>query len=290
MIWNSIVVMTVIDLIVILLTVAVLWNIYKNRQMLRQLHLYYGSLLILTGLIFIVMFYVADISIMHILPVFIHEEDAMSAMSNLHLGYNWIVTSVGIGLIIASILYSNMVLFPQIMHLEDELKEHASTDSLTKAYNRLKFDEIIESEINRSKRYDQMLSLIAFDIDHFKTVNDNYGHLFGDYVLKTIVNLTKDNIRGVDYLARWGGEEFMIILPETGLERAEALAQRIKEEIENYKFKKIVKVTVSFGVAQFKKDDSEDTLIKRADDALYKAKNKGRNRVEIGRNRVEIGV
>ena len=282
MIWNSIVVMTVIDLIVILLTVAVLWNIYKNRQMLRQLHLYYGSLLILTGLIFIVMFYVADISIMHILPVFIHEEDAMSAMSNLHLGYNWIVTSVGIGLIIASILYFNMVLFPQIMHLEDELKEHASTDSLTKAYNRLKFDEIIESEINRSKRYDQMLSLIAFDIDHFKTVNDNYGHLFGDYVLKTIVNLTKDNIRGVDYLARWGGEEFMIILPETGLERAEALAQRIKEEIENYKFNKIGKVTVSFGVAQFKKDDSEDTLIKRADDALYKAKNKGRNRVEIG--------
>ena len=282
MIWNSIVVMTVIDLIVILLTVAVLWNIYKNRQMLRQLHLYYGSLLILTGLIFIVMFYVADISIMHILPVFIHEEDAMSAMSNLHLGYNWIVTSVGIGLIIASILYFNMVLFPQIMHLEDELKEHASTDSLTKAYNRLKFDEIIESEINRSKRYDQMLSLIAFDIDHFKTVNDNYGHLFGDYVLKTIVNLTKDNIRGVDYLARWGGEEFMIILPETGMERAEALAQRIKEEIENYKFNKIGKVTVSFGVAQFKKDDSEDTLIKRADDALYKAKNKGRNRVEIG--------
>ena len=282
MIWNSIVVMTVIDLIVILLTVAVLWNIYKNRQMLRQLHLYYGSLLILTGLIFIVMFYVADISIMHILPIFIPQEDAMSAMSNLHLGYNWIVTSVGIGLIIASILYFNMVLFPQIMHLEDELKEHASTDSLTKAYNRLKFDEIIESEINRSKRYDQMLSLIAFDIDHFKTVNDNYGHLFGDYVLKTIVNLTKDNIRGVDYLARWGGEEFMIILPETGMERAEALAQRIKEEIENYKFKKTVKVTVSFGVAQFKKDDSENTLIKRADDALYKAKNKGRNRVEIG--------
>jgi diguanylate cyclase (GGDEF)-like protein len=228
------------------------------------------------------MFYVADISIMHILPIFIPQEDAMSAMSNLHLGYNWIVTSVGIGLIIASILYSNMVLFPQIMHLEDELKEHASTDSLTKAYNRLKFDEIIEREINRSKRYDQVLSLIAFDIDHFKTVNDNFGHLFGDYVLKTIVNLTKDNIRGVDYLARWGGEEFMIILPETGLERAEALAQRIKEEIENYKFNKIVKVTVSFGVAQFKKDDSEDTLIKRADDALYKAKNKGRNRVEIG--------
>jgi diguanylate cyclase (GGDEF)-like protein len=173
------------------------------------------------------------------------------------------------------------VLYPKVVQIENELKERSWIDSLTKIFNRSKFDEIIVREVARAKRYDQLLSLTVFDVDHFKALNDTHGHLFGDSVLKTIAGLASDNIRSVDYLARWGGEEFMIILPETGLERAEALAGRIKEEIEHYDFKITEKVTVSFGVAQFRKYDSEKTFIKRVDDALYRAKANGRNRVEV---------
>jgi diguanylate cyclase (GGDEF)-like protein len=281
MIWDSVALMTVIDLVIISLTLVALRNIYKNRDLLKQLNLLRGSLIMMSGLILMVMFYVADISIMHVLPMFVTWDEAYSTMTRMHLGYNWIISTVGVSLIILSIIYFNRTLYPKIIALEKDLRLQASTDSLTRIYNRSKFDEIIARELQRAKRYGKSLSLIAFDIDHFKAVNDTYGHLLGDYALKTVVKLAQKTVRSVDYLARWGGEEFMIILPETELERAETLAERMKEEIENYDFDKIGKVTVSFGVAQFKKSDTEEILIKRADDALYRAKSNGRNRVEV---------
>ncbi len=164
--------------------------------------------------------------------------------------------------------------------MEEELKKLASTDRLTQAYNRLKFEEIITREIERVKRYNQLLSMAMLDIDYFKKVNDTYGHLVGDYVLKTIADIVRENIRKIDYLVRWGGEEFMIIFPETDLERTKELAERIRKVIGNYSFDKAGKVTVSFGVSQFKEGDTEDDFIKRVDDAMYKAKTNGRNRVE----------
>lgn len=164
---------------------------------------------------------------------------------------------------------------------EEELKRLATTDKLTGAFNRTKFKEIIEREIERVKRYNQLLSIIIFDIDHFKEVNDKYGHSVGDYVLRSIADIMKDNIRKIDYFIRWGGEEFMIISSETNLKEAYALAERIREIIENYLFENVGKVTASFGVTEFKEDDTEDSLIKRADDAMYEAKKKGRNRVEV---------
>jgi diguanylate cyclase (GGDEF)-like protein len=281
MIWDSVVVMTIIDLAIIVLTTLALWTFYEKRYILRHLNIYAGALLSLSGLFLIAMFYVADIAVMHVMPLFVAEKAVLSAMSKLHLGYNWIVSTVGIALLTASMIYFNKILYPKVVQIERELKEHSWTDSLTKVFNRSKFDDIIEREIERAKRYDQLLSLIVFDVDHFKAVNDAHGHLFGDSVLQAIAGLARDNIRGVDYLARWGGEEFMIILPETGLERAEALADRIKEEIEHHDFEIDEKVTVSFGVAQFKKYDSKETFIKKADDALYRAKANGRNRVEV---------
>jgi len=164
---------------------------------------------------------------------------------------------------------------------EEELKILASTDKLTGAYNRTKFNEIIEREIERVKRYNQPLSIIIFDIDHFKKVNDKYGHSVGDYVLKTLADIVRENIRKIDYFVRWGGEEFMIISSETNLKEASALAERIREIIESYMFEDIRKVTVSLGVTEFKENDTVDSLIKRADDAMYEAKKKGRNRVEV---------
>lgn len=165
--------------------------------------------------------------------------------------------------------------------MEKKLEHLAVTDALTNAYNRTKFDDVIKSEIGRVKRYSHPLSLIMFDIDHFKRINDTHGHIYGDYVLKTLTNIVKENMRETDYLIRWGGEEFIILSPNTDLNNAKVLSERIRKAVEEYSFEKNQKVTVSFGVTQFRQYDIEDTFVKRADDALYKAKEAGRNRVEV---------
>jgi diguanylate cyclase (GGDEF)-like protein len=164
---------------------------------------------------------------------------------------------------------------------EKELQILATTDKLTGAYNRTKFNEIMGREIERIKRFHAPLSMMIFDIDHFKKVNDKHGHGVGDSVLKTIADIVRKNIRKLDYFVRWGGEEFMIISSETDLEKAQALAERIRTIIEKHNFKTARKVTVSFGVTEFRKSDTENSFIKRADDTMYEAKRKGRNRVEV---------
>ncbi len=165
--------------------------------------------------------------------------------------------------------------------MDEELKRLATTDILTGAYNRTSFDEIIEREIERVKRYNKPLSVIMFDIDHFKQVNDTFGHNVGDAVLKKIAYLVRKILRKVDYFMRWGGEEFIIISAGTDREQAYTLAERIRKRIGNYKFDHIDKITVSCGVAEYTEEDTENSLIKRADDAMYKAKRKGRNRVAV---------
>ena len=165
--------------------------------------------------------------------------------------------------------------------LENKFERLATIDELTQVFNRTKFQEVIKIELERAKRYNHPLSMLMFDIDHFKAINDTYGHSVGDYVLQTLAQIAKENLREIDYLVRWGGEEFIIIAPETDLERAKALAERIRTAIENYRFDQAGKITISFGVTEFKENDTDDTFIRRADDAMYKAKEKGRNRVEV---------
>lgn len=163
---------------------------------------------------------------------------------------------------------------------DKELQQLATTDPLTKAYNRTKFDEIIKREIQKFKRYDESFSLILFDIDDFKDINDKYGHNIGDHVLQKVTSLAKNISRQIDYVIRWGGEEFMIISPKTNLEKAHVFAERLRKAIESYEFEKVGQVTASFGVTEIKKDDTENTFVKRADRAMYQAKIKGKNRVE----------
>jgi len=165
--------------------------------------------------------------------------------------------------------------------LENKFERLATIDELTQVFNRTKFQEVIKIELERAKRYNHPLSMLMFDIDHFKAINDTYGHSVGDYVLQTLAQIAKENLREIDYLVRWGGEEFIIIAPETDLGRAKALAERIRTAIENYRFDQAGKITISFGVTEFKENDIEDSFIRRADDAMYRAKEKGRNRVEV---------
>lgn len=135
-------------------------------------------------------------------------------------------------------------------------------------------------EIDRATRYARPMALIMYDIDHFKCVNDTFGHGAGDEVLTTVVELVNEHIRSVDTHGRWGGEEFMVLLPETGLAAAVASAERLREAIAGHGFAHVESVTASFGVTALGPGDGFDALVKRADEALYLAKSRGRNRVE----------
>jgi diguanylate cyclase (GGDEF)-like protein len=156
------------------------------------------------------------------------------------------------------------------------------TDELTSLYNRRKIMEILKTEIERANRYGFELALIIADIDYFKKVNDNYGHAMGDLVLKKVALLLRNSIRKVDYVGRYGGEEFIIILPETSLKNAVLLAERIRKMFNTLKIEGLEQqVTLSFGIATLTPGKDMDTLINEADIALYEAKNSGRNQIKI---------
>ena len=163
--------------------------------------------------------------------------------------------------------------------LEEELNKLATKDMMTGIYNRYKINSIIEDEIKRAKRYGEIFSLIMFDIDYFKKVNDTYGHDIGDYVLQELSRIILQSIRQTDSFGRWGGEEFMLVVPYTNKQEAIELAQKIRNEVQNHSFEYVKQITLSIGVTQYLDNEEKDTLIKRVDSALYKAKANGRNQV-----------
>lgn len=155
------------------------------------------------------------------------------------------------------------------------------TDKLTGVFNRLKLDEVLNDEFNRSSRFKSNFGVIIIDIDYFKKINDTFGHLVGDQVLIEFAKILETNIRKIDVLGRWGGEEFMIICPETNFQGTIKVAQSLREIISEYEFSTVNKISASFGISAYNKNDENiDKIIARADSALYKAKVNGRNRVE----------
>lgn len=160
-----------------------------------------------------------------------------------------------------------------------KLEVFSTTDQLTKLPNRYKMNSELEKEWNRTIRYKNIFSLIMFDIDFFKKVNDTYGHQAGDSVLHEIARLTQTTLRSTDIVARWGGEEFLVLCPETKLNGAKALAVKLCSTIENYQFTFDASVTISAGVCEFSGHKSVEDMIKEADRKLYEAKRQGRNTV-----------
>ncbi len=161
-----------------------------------------------------------------------------------------------------------------------KLEKISITDSLTQVSNRLHLDNSYKIESQRAERYNNVFSIILMDIDLFKDINDSHGHKVGDTVLIQIALLLKQSIRSVDILGRWGGEEFLIICPETDINRAEIFAEKIRKTIENYNFPIVGKITCSFGVSEYHPNAEKDDTFQRTDEALYKAKHSGRNSVE----------
>lgn len=161
----------------------------------------------------------------------------------------------------------------------EELEYIAITDGLTQLYNRTKMDMELQKLEGIYKRYGRVFSVIMIDIDYFKSVNDTFGHQVGDSVLKQFAKVLKENIRNTDFIGRWGGEEFLIVCPETSEENAITLALNLRKHIEETLFEKVGHKTMSVGVAQIKEEMDLDNLINNADKALYFAKENGRNKV-----------
>ncbi len=165
------------------------------------------------------------------------------------------------------------------IELENKLSKLATTDKLTGINNRHQFEELLSKELSRAERYHAPMALIMFDIDHFKNINDTYGHDIGDKVLRTVSDIVRFNIRETDIFARWGGEEFIILTPETTIESAELLANKLCMALQQYDFDTVGTVTASFGVAMHQAEEKNAEMIKRADKAMYQAKHNGRNQV-----------
>lgn len=160
-------------------------------------------------------------------------------------------------------------------------RKMACQDYLTNIANRRMVDRWIEEEIEKSEEASTSFSIVYFDIDHFKQLNDQFGHHVGDNVLREFVDVVKSSIGQNDYFGRWGGEEFIIVLPNETENEAEQFAERLRKTIEKHSFREVGNLTASFGISSFKKTDLPNTLLNRADHALYTAKNSGRNAVEV---------
>lgn len=162
------------------------------------------------------------------------------------------------------------------------IKKMMNSDPLTGISNRRAFQRALKREISFAKRYELPLSFVMIDIDYFKMINDTYGHKVGDYVLKKFTMIIKNSIRQEDFFARFGGEEFILLLPNTKIDSALEVSERLRQKIEKTRFKGIKeKITASFGITELLKTDEAIDALKRADDALYEAKRNGRNRCVV---------
>jgi diguanylate cyclase (GGDEF)-like protein len=169
----------------------------------------------------------------------------------------------------------------ELEKIKDKFEILATTDSLTNINNRYSLMNMLESEMSRAKRYNTPLCVMMYDIDFFKNVNDTFGHDVGDSVLIELSNLMKQNLRDVDIIGRYGGEEFMIVLPNTPLEATKNFAERLRMKVEENNFEIAGKITISMGVIELDKDENIDELFKRLDNLLYHSKNNGRNQISF---------
>ncbi len=189
--------------------------------------------------------------------------------------------AIWLGVVLAAILATSLLWMTRLRKLNDQFRRLAETDQLTGLPNRNALDASFALDILRAQRYGRPLSVILLDIDLFKTVNDELGHLMGDKVLVDFARLLRGGLRSVDTVCRWGGEEFLLICHETPLEQAAQLAERLLQQVREHRFPCQRALTASAGVATVMPGDTVARLVQRADEALYAAKHSGRDRVRL---------
>ncbi len=209
-----------------------------------------------------------------------------NSISNVFVN-SWIILSIVLLMFVYALFTIKNFLTTQIelkkkfITKEKEIEKMAFVDTLTGASSRLKFNLILDDILHIARRFNHKFSLVMFDIDHFKSFNDKYGHDVGDFVLKEVSFNVKHLIRETDTFARWGGEEFMIILPYTDLDNAVMLTSKIQKSIESLELADLPKVTCSFGVVEYALGNTKEDIIKTVDEKLYLAKNSGRNCIKF---------
>lgn len=207
------------------------------------------------------------------------QKDYIVLMQNVHTSER-LIFQININRFSNSKKY--LVIFTDITMIENQRREYlhkASHDTLTGALNRSSFNELLQAKIVEARSTQTPLALALIDIDHFKKVNDEHGHLVGDNVLKTLTKIVLAHIRSTDIFARWGGEEFALIIPNATKDNALHILEKLRYEVMNTKFDSVEKVTCSFGVTLYIYGDSINDMMQRADDSLYQAKENGRNKV-----------
>lgn len=217
------------------------------------------------------------ISALAVVPWLFRALDTSTAAQNLY-ALTQLYLSNAVMIFILDVLGKRLVRFAR---QASEMTTIANTDSLTNLGNRRALMATLAEEIARARRYATEFSILLIDLDRFKQINDRYGHVAGDAVLASFGDLLARESRDTDVAGRWGGEEFIVVLPETGPETAESAARRLRDAVDNRDFAGIEEVTTSIGVATFTPGDTLDDLLRLADEALYRAKDHGRNRVEV---------
>ncbi len=177
----------------------------------------------------------------------------------------------------------------ELQRANAELKRQAYYDRLTGVANRHYFETLLNRELARADRYGAPFALVMFDLDHFKRVNDTFGHAAGDVVLQEVTRVIAERLRDADVLGRWGGEEFMVLLPGTQEADAARVAETMRARVEGHDFPEAGRVTISLGVAAFCAGEPRTGLLRRVDEALYRAKGEGRNRVAVAASAEAIG-
>lgn len=242
----------------------ILFALLKYKVIGRGKYLMVGSMLMLTGVLAIRV------------TNSIFKPDDITSM--LHQTPTQVLTFFTV--FISLILSSNGFVLMIKERADECILMMAMKDRLTGIWNRVRLEEEIQKEIDRSERYGHPASLIILDIDFFKKINDQFGHRAGDLILKEFCLVVKNCIRTTDVLARWGGEEFVVLLPNTGFSHATTLAERIRVTIKKHEFHQGLRITASLGFSTCQPDDTLDSWLERADKALYRAKSAGRNCVK----------
>jgi diguanylate cyclase (GGDEF)-like protein len=227
-----------------------------------------------------IIFYIFGSSyLIFIIGLVLFQSNPEVLLSNLING----TVTVIVSFFVSYIIYNNFLAFTLVsIKLEESTKQLeilSTTDSLTKVFNRRKLEENLLEEISRSKRLNNTFCLLMFDIDHFKKVNDQYGHPVGDKLLIALAEHISSQIRYEDTFARYGGEEFILVLSNTALSDAKEKAEHLRKSISEIVIQDTISVTISIGITQFQKEDNLEQLLTRVDKALYNAKESGRNKV-----------
>jgi len=203
--------------------------------------------------------------------------------------WEFVVTAVGfttIALIGPTVMGTRMIRRDRA--LQEEVTRLSQEDHLTGLLNRRRTTQLLDDEVRRALRYDSTFAIILMDVDDFKAINDRFGHQAGDTVLKKIADVIQKGVRATDIIGRWGGEEFLILSPETDVAGGISLAEKMRTLLEAADFAEIGGMTASFGVAAFDQSDDIEAVIGRADAGLYAAKNGGKNRTEVAQTNDQI--